>query len=115
MIEQRTALHDIRRLLAAFVGGAISVADFVPRYQKLFAPFDPPDLTAGGLTEAEKHQLETFIQLMGGWFGEEDDLIPKRADWVYGANTEPYAWIDEARYRQWIQERASSEKIDLRT
>lgn len=102
--ERRDALHKIKDVLREFLQGHIGVADFVPRYRALFAPFDPPDLSTDDLSEAEQSELKVFIRLMGGWFGEENDIIPKRAEWKYGEDTEPFSWIDGPAYRTVIQE-----------
>src|SRR4051812_14385545 len=91
---KKDALHKIEDLLREFLQGSIDVAEFVPRYQALFAPFDPPDLSMAELSEEEQSELKVFIRLMGGWFGEENDVIPKRAEWKYGTDTEPFSWID---------------------
>jgi hypothetical protein len=100
---QRRALADMRRLLARFVGGHLPVREFVPQYGALFAPFDPPDLSTKDLSDEERAELDVFITLMGGWFGEDDERIPKSKSWVYGRDTEPYSWIDEPAYRDWIR------------
>jgi hypothetical protein len=112
LVMQRQALKAIHDLLGQFVRGEIEPADFVPAYGALFAPFDPPDLTLAGLCDAERAELELFIQLMGGWFGEEDALIPKRSDWEYGKDTEPFGWIDGPAYRKWILE--ATQRIGIR-
>jgi hypothetical protein len=111
--EQRLALVEIRGLLADFVEGRIEVPEFVPRYRSLFGQFDPPDLNARGLSDIERSELQVFIQIMGGWFGEEDGLIPRRPDWVYGTDTEPYSWIDGPGYRRWILERLGRAGVNL--
>ncbi len=111
--RQRRALVDIRRLLADFVEDRIEASGFIPKYRSLFAPFDPPDLTTGDLTETERGELSVFLKIMGGWFGEEDALLPRRPNWKYGTDDEPYSWIDGPRYRQWIVDSLAHEGIKL--
>lgn len=102
LTRQRQALGEIRTLLGRFVRAELDVATFVPSYQRLFAPFDPPDLATAELSDAERAELALFIQLMGGWFGEDDPLVPKASDWQYGKDDRPYGWIDPDAYRRWI-------------
>ena len=111
--QQRRALTDIRQLLAEFVEERIEGREFIPKYRSLFAPFDPPDLTTGDLTKRERRELAVFIRIMGGWFREDDDLIPKRDGWVYGEDTEPFSWIDVDAYRRWIVECLADSDIRL--
>lgn len=113
LTKQRQALSEMRALLGRFVHAEIDAAVFVPTYRKLFAPFDPPDLVTDDLSEPEQRELELFIRFMGGWFGEDDDLIPKRSDWEYGANDQPYGWIDETSYRSWISAATSEAGLVL--
>ena len=111
--EQRRALVEIRRVLADFVRGDSSVAEFVPHYRSLFAPFDPPDLAVRDLTDAEKSEVDVLIQIMGGWFREYDALIPKDPAWRYGTSMEPYSWIDGPAYRSWIRAQLTRAGIDV--
>jgi len=109
---QRTALREIRVLLGRFTRGEVEAAEFIPKYRSMFAPFDPPDLVTSDLTDAERTELALYIQFMGGWFGEDDALIPRRADWQYGKDTEPYSWIDEPEYRSWIKRAMADAGVD---
>lgn len=101
--RQRQALGEMRLLLGKFVTGYVQVSEFLPAYRSLFASFDPPDLSTSGLSTEERAELDLFIRFMGGWFGEDEESIPQRADWQYGSDTEPYAWVDGPAYRQWIR------------
>ncbi len=110
---QRQALKEIRSLLKRFVAAEIEPADFIPRYGRLFAPFDPPDLTTDALSVSEQHELDLYIKLNGGWFGESKDEIPKNPAWKYGVDTAPYSWIDGPGYRRWICLRAEEAGVML--
>jgi hypothetical protein len=110
---QRQSLQEIRTLLGKFVRAEIESTYFIPKYKTLFAPFDPPDLVTQDLSKSELIELDLYIEIMGGWFGEKDDLIPKISDWKYGENTLPYSWIDTSSYRKWILSRAAENGIDL--
>lgn len=102
--EQRRSLREIRSLVARFVREEIDVPEFVPRLRKLFGPFDPPDLSVSEMTERESRELDAFVRIAGGWFGEDDFVIPRRSDWEYGRDMAPCAWIDGAAYRRMIVE-----------
>jgi hypothetical protein len=110
---RREALRQLRGTLREFLAERISVADFVPRYGELFAAFDPPDLSVEGLSEGERSELNVYIRLMGGWFGENENVIPKRSEWKYGEDTRPFSWIDEAAYREVIREALRQNDIQL--
>ena len=110
---QRLALDKIRHTIDLFVTEKVGVAEFIESYRSLFAPFDPPDLSASGLSEYDRRSLGVFIRLMGGWFGECDDLIPRRDEWVYGESEEPYGWVDEGRYRGWILEELARAGVEV--
>lgn len=113
LARQRQALSEIRVMLGRFVRGEIDASAFVPGYRLLFAPFDPQDLVTEELSDAERAELELFIRFMGGWFGEEDELIPKTRDWEYGKNEQPYGWVDSESYRRWIASATSEAGITL--
>ena len=110
---QRKALLEIRMLLGRFVRAELEPAEFLPEYRSLFGPFDPPDLTMSGLSQTEQNELSLYIKLMGGWFGEDDGLVPRRADWEYGKDMGAYSWIDGPAYRRWIRVAAAEAGIDL--
>jgi len=113
LATQREALRELRSLLGRFVRAEIDVSEFLPRYRRLFAPFDPPDLTTADLSLDECKQVDVFICLMGGWFGEQDELIPRRSDWVYGTDTAPHGWIDANAYRALIRSRLTAAGIEV--
>jgi hypothetical protein len=113
LVIQRKSLQEIQSLLGRFVRAEIEPAEFIPKYQALFAPFDPPDLVTTELRDTERTALELFIRFMGGWFGEEYGLVPKRSAWEYGSDTEPYGWIDGPAYRRWISSAAQEMGIVL--
>ncbi|MEM6274498.1 MAG: hypothetical protein AAF735_04580 [Myxococcota bacterium] len=100
--EMRESLVSIKHLLGEFLRGTIDIGQFMPRFNAMFASFDPPDITAAELGSAEQKELEVFIMLMGGWFSEDEHLIPRRKDWECGEDLEPYSWIDADAYREWI-------------
>lgn len=108
---QRAALQQMRDMLRQFIRGDLEVAAFVPSYAALFAPFDPPDRTTEELSDEEYADLSLFIRLMGGWFGEYNELIPRNPSWIYGQNDEPYGWIDGPGYREWISEEAKTRNL----
>lgn len=110
---QKNALREMRTLLGQFVRGELEAAQFIPSYKRLFAPFDPPDLTTMDLSESAKREFDLFLLFYGGWFGEHDDKIPRRTSWTYGQDQEPYAWIDGPAFRQWIRRTAEEAGIDL--
>jgi len=113
LAQRRLALGEMRGLLERFIRCEIEPRDFIPAYRQLFAPFDPPDLSTGGLSAEEKTELKLFVLLMGGWFGEYEEEIPKRQDWKYGSDLEPYSWIDGPAYRQWVLKAAEESGIRL--
>lgn len=110
---QREALSRIRALVSRFVNDEIEVAEFLPQCRSLFAPFDPPDLSCAELSEPEREELGLYITVTGGWFGEDDERIPRRHDWVYGVDTSPYSWIDGPAYRRWIVSAASDARVQV--
>ena len=111
--KQRRALEGLRRALAEFLRGEIDASIFIPRYRSLFASFDPPDLAAAGLSPAERHELDVYVELMGGWFGENDQAVPRRADWRYGVDVDPYSWVDQPAYRRVIARKLSEAGLSL--
>jgi hypothetical protein len=110
--ERRRALQRIRETLAEFARGDLSLQTFLPRFKKDLGPFDPPDLSTDGLSDSEKAELTLFIELSGGWFGENQHLIPRRSDWQYGTDTEPFGWIDTQAYRDWIRDSLRTRRAD---
>lgn len=112
--RQRQALSDLRHLLRSFLDEKLDVVDFLPEYRKLFAPFDPPDLVSKGLSPQELVELETLIEIAGGWFGESEDIhVPRRSDWRYGVDTGAYSWIDVSAYRLRIRELLEQQGLKL--
>lgn len=91
----------MRSQVEDFLERRIGVAQFLPAYMALFAPFDPPEAHYEDLSKEEDAQVQTFIRIMGGWFGEH--ALPRDPSWRYGVDVEPYAWIDEEGYRHWIR------------
>ncbi|MEC7521785.1 MAG: hypothetical protein VYE22_18020 [Myxococcota bacterium] len=111
--KQRRALEELRRALAEFLRGEIDASIFIPHYRSLFAPFDPPGLAAADLSPAERHELDVYVELMGGWFGENDEAVPRRADWRYGVDVEPHSWVDQPAYRRSIIRRLAEAGLSL--
>ena len=101
---RREALGSMTELLRQYIEGKVETADFVPRFGRLFAPFDPPDSSSEGLDDAERERLDLYIELKGGWFNEDAHVVPKNPSWEYGKDTAPQAWIDTRAYRDWIRE-----------
>lgn len=92
-----STLDAIRTLYRAFADGAISVVEFERRVGTLFP--DPLDETLDELDAAAADELLAYSEWRGGDFGQTRHLVPRRPDWRYGVDSEPYGWIDVPAYR----------------
>jgi len=87
-----------------FVGGQIDYPTFRQRMEVAMASLDPLDWAIECLPEELQVEAKMYSESLGGEFGETEDRIPKRTDWVYGERPMPYGWVDVVEYRERLRE-----------
>jgi hypothetical protein len=87
-----------------FIGGQADYPTFRKRMAVAMGPLDPLDWAIEGLPEKFQVEATMYSKWLGGEFGESEDRIPRRADWVYGGCTVPYGWVDVTAYRERLRE-----------
>lgn len=99
--ERIEDLQRARELAEGFVDGSIG---FVPFYEGLTfilgATFDGLDSQLQGLPDSVQREVRFYSDWTGGEWDETENLIPKRSDWKYGEDLEPYGWVDQGAYRR---------------
>ncbi|MEQ1565993.1 MAG: hypothetical protein ABMA64_10180 [Myxococcota bacterium] len=103
----------MKDVLRRFVRGELDVPGFVQAYDTLFAPFDPEPDSLQGLDQAAVHESEVFSGFLQGTWGGANPNVPRRTDWRYGIDVEPYSWVDAEAFRAFIRETLSREGIDV--
>ena len=91
-----------------FIGGQIDYPTFRQRMSAAMARLDPLDWALDGLPEELRAEATMYSDWLGGEFGESEDRIPKRSDWVYGESRVPYGWVDVDAYRARLGEAFAS-------
>lgn len=100
LAERLQAIEDMRRLTGEFLAGRVDFAEFFPALSTIHGTkFDPIDWAVADLPPAAEEWVWFFSEWLGGEFGEFEDRIPRRPDWRYGIDLEPYGWVDVPRYR----------------
>lgn len=98
-IEALRGLHDLRQLSRNYIAKQRSFAEFYDGMGSILGTdFDPPESQYMYLSEAKILELKLYNDWTGGHWGETDHQIPKRKNWVYGIDTEPFGWIDQETY-----------------
>jgi hypothetical protein len=87
-----------------FVGGQVDYPTFRQRIEAAMGPLDPLDWAIEGLPKEFQVEATMYAEWLGGEFGETEDRIPKRDDWVYGDCPESYGWVDVVAYRERLRE-----------
>jgi len=100
MDERVEAIRRMRTLSERFIGGELPFGQFYPELQSQMGSFDPLDWRLEGLSPVLQDEVLFYDEWTGGQFGEYPERLPRSPTWVYGRDTEPYGWIDEAAYRQ---------------
>lgn len=113
MDHRLDALAKLKEALRRFIEGEMEIAAFVHAFDKSFGPFDPAPESLRGLGDAEIHEYEVFTQCLQGAWGGANPKVPRRLDWRYGVDTEPYSWIDVEQFRRFVRETLAHERIDV--
>jgi hypothetical protein len=102
--DVQTAILDCRSIMRDFIRARIDYPTFRQRMASAMGPLDPLDWALEGLPEGLQVEATMYSDWLGGEFGETEDRIPKRADWVYGESRVPYGWVDVDAYRERLRE-----------
>jgi hypothetical protein len=102
--DARAAILDCRAIMRDFISGQADYPGFRQRMAAAMGPLDPLDWAIEGLPEELRVEATMYSEWLGGQFGETEDRIPKRPDWVYGHSTTPYGWVDVGAYRKRLRE-----------
>ena len=98
------AVLRCRELTRSFVIGDLDYAGFREEMARAMGPLDPLDWAVRELSAERAREAEAYVKSLGGQFGEEEERIPRRPEWVYGASDEPYGWVDQEAYRAQLRE-----------
>lgn len=110
--ERIEAIERARMLAKGFVEGGIAFSPFYGELSRILGDsFDGIDSVVGDLPEHVQQEIRFYSHWTGGEFGESRDTLPLRRDWTYGADTEPYGWIDAEVYQSRFS--AAFERITL--
>lgn len=97
--DRLDAIREMGRLTDDFLGERMDFVAYFPAISRLLGQFDPLDAAIEDLPAAAAERVRFFSEWTGGEFGESEHRIPRRAEWRYGIDVEPYAWVDVPGYR----------------
>lgn len=113
LAERLQAIREMRRLTGEFLAERLDFREFFPSLSAVLGTeFDPMDVQVADLTPAAEEYVWFLSDWTGGQFGEAEHLIPRRPDWRYGIDLEPYGWVDVPRYREDL--RRALEELEAR-